>query len=359
MNRKTSPIYLLGAGIAVSFCVSLPVRASFLDNLFSSEEKQVLSAEQLSSQEGRANAMLQKAMSQHQSGKARQARDTYRSLVKTYPRSEAASEAQFQYARIREAEDEKKAFEAYEELITKYPNSSKFSEALERQYAIAEKLGASDNKGFLGIGAAVQPSKLIEMYQAISEAAPHSELAPKSLLSKGKVERKSGDKVAAVNSFQSVVSRYPNSPFATEAQYQIYEIRGVTAEDSFSPNQDRAQVEAGLDFVSQNPEDERAQSIRTDLQMIEERSIEKLFTTGKYYEEKMKKPDAAKVYYREVVKNPNTPYYAEAQQRLAALEAGGATVESRGNFLSQLPVGKKEKPEMRVSEDEVVPLPTN
>lgn len=114
-------------------------------------------------------------------------------------------------------------------------------------------------------------------------------------------------------------------------------------------------MEAGLDFVNQNPEDQRANEIKSDLQSIDERSMEKLYNTGMFYE-KSGKPDSARVYYREVVKNPNTTWAPKAQERLAILDGQANSVEKKAGMFGPNPL-KKDKVEMRTSDDEVVPLP--
>lgn len=333
----------------------------FLGNLLKKDEKRVMSAEEISTKEGSASGMLAKAQRYQSSGKRRQARDLYKSITKSYPRTDAAAEAQFQYAKILEAEgDGRKTFDAYQELITTYRNTPNFNEALSSQVRIAEALSKTEKKGFLGIGAPVQPSKLVEMFTQIAESAPHTEYAPKAILNIGHVHSKNGATAEALASYQEVVNTYQGTDYATEAQYQIFKLRGMKAERSNSPVEDRAQVEAGIDFVSQNPEDQRAQQVKANLDSIEERSMEKLFTTGQFYE-KSGKPDSARVYYREVVKNPNTVWAAKAQARLSALDSMPApadTVEKRAGFFGPNPL-KKDKVEMRASDDAVVPLPSS
>lgn len=343
--------FLVGAGLAPT------LHASIFDKVLNrGEEKRVLNAEQLTNQESSADALLQKAKNYESAGKRRQARDTYKSVARSYPRTTAAAEAKFGYGRMLEAEGEgRKAFEEYEELISNYPNYPGFSEVLQRQFSIADKLRNSDRKGLFGIGAAIQPSKLIEMFTSISESAPHTEFAPRSLLNIGYVHTEQGEQDKAISSFQTVVDTYVGTKFATEAQYEIFKLRGVKAENSNSPNQDRAQVEAGLDFVSQNPEDERAMEIKSNLDDIEERSMKKMYDTGMFYE-KSGKPVSARLYYREVVKNPNTPWASKAQERLNALDSAGESVESRAGLFGPNPL-KKDKVEMRTSGDDVVPLP--
>lgn len=330
---------------------------AFLDGLFSGgEEKKVLNAEQMSSQEGAAAGALAKAQASEQSGRQSSARDAYKDIVSSYPRSDSAAEAQFSYARLLEAEGEgRKAFDEYEKLIQSYPNSPHFNEAIQRQFGIAEGFRINNKGGFLGMGAAVQPSKLIEMFEKISKSGPHTEFAPRAKLNIGLVKKTTGVPLEAIAAFRSVVDGYPGTSYATEAQYEIFKIQGNMAEKSNSPIEDRAQVEAGLDFVNQNPEDARANEIKSNLQEIEVRAIEKLYTTGELYE-KMGKPDSARVYYREVVKNPNNPWAAKAQARLQALDQAPPPVEKRAGLFGPAPV-KTEDSQLRTGTDAVVPLP--
>ncbi|MCB1203435.1 MAG: tetratricopeptide repeat protein [Verrucomicrobiae bacterium] len=330
---------------------------AFLGGLFKkTEDKKVLSAEQLGSQEAKATEMLGKAQGYENAGKKRQARDAYKNISNSYPRTNAGGEAKFGYARMLEAEgDGRKAFEEYQELITNHRNSPNFNEAVRHQYEIAEGYRKSEKKGLLGIGAPIQPSKLVEMFEQISESAPFTEYAPKSLLAIGYVKTEIGEMDPAIASFQKVVDKYPETETAKEAQYQIFKLRGVTAEKSNSPVKDRAQVEAGLDFVNQNPQDQRAAEVKSDLQTIEERSMEKLYNTGMFYE-KSGKPDSARVYFREVVKNPNTSWASKARERLAILDGQANSVEKKAGMFGPNPL-KRDKVEMRTSNDSVVPLP--
>lgn len=343
------------------FSLGLSSSEAFLgDILKKGKEKRVVSAEELTGQESAAANLLAKAEAQRSAGRQRQARDLYKSVVNSYPRTEAAAEAQFQYAKILQKEGEgRKAFEEFEELITNFRNTKNFNEAVEAQFEIAESLRTTKKKGFLGLGAPVQPSQLVEMFETISEVAPYTDYAPKSLLNVGYVHTSQGDENLALLAFRSVVDNYRGTDYAAEAQYQIFQLRGVKAEQSNSPVEDRAQVEAGIDFMNQNPNDERAQKIQQNLKEIELREMEKQFNIGMHYE-KSGKPDSARVYYREVVKNPGTPWAAKAQERLNALDRAPApdNVEKKAGFFGPNPL-KKDKVEMRTSEDVVLPLPSS
>ncbi len=352
MIRKI-PFFLCAS--AVLSLSTAEAQFSFGD-LFNKKSEERVGAEEYATQQGTAQSKLDKAMSYENSGKSKQARDAYRSIVKSYPRTDAAAEAQFRYANMLDLTgDSRKAFEAYQDLITKFRNTNHFNESVQRQFEIAENMRSNERKGFLGIGASIQPSKLIEMFDQVASSVPQSELAPKSMLNIAEIHLEQEDRVSAESFYQKVVNTYPSTSYATEAQYEIFKIRGVTAEISNSPNVDRAQREAGLDFVNTNPNDQRAAEIRSGLDDIEARSMEKLFNTGRFYE-KSGKPESARVYYREVVKNPNTPWAAKAQERLNALDNAPVSVEKKASFFGANPL-KKESVEMRTSDDEVLPLP--
>ena len=198
------------------------------------------------------------------------------------------------------------------------------------------------------------------MYEQIAESAPYTQFAPKSLMAIGELSRRDGLNHEALRSYQAVVANYRGTPYARDAQFEIYKIRGQSAEESNSPSEDRAQVDAGLDFVSQNPADERAEQVRMGLEQIEERSLEKMFNTGQFYE-KSGKHKSAIVYYREIAKKPNSKYYQQAITRINEIEkilAGEAVEEKASRFGSLPTLPKIERPKFRVGKkDEAVALP--
>ncbi len=351
MNR---PARYLSLFLVIS-TLSASQAQGFLGGLF--QKKNQTGAEQATINSSVADAKLAKAQQTEASGNHRKARDLYKSITKSYPRSDAAAKAQFQYAKMLEKSgDGRKAFDAYRVLITEYRNTPDFNDALRSQFLIAEKLLKTEKKGFLGIGASIQPSQLIEMFEGIAESAPYTEFAPRSLLNISKVQIGEKQVPQALSTLKLVTDTYQGSSYATEAQYEIFRLRGVKAENSNSPQEDRAQVEAGIDFMSQNPNDVRGQEIQSNLREIEERTMEKRYNTGLFYE-KSGKPESARVYYREIVKNPNTAWAAKAQARLTALDNAPPPVEKRAGFFGPNPL-KKDEVEMRTSEDSVVPLPS-
>lgn len=364
--------------------------------------------------DGAASARLAEAQSREAAGDYSKALSLYKDIVDDYPRSQSAAESQFKVGEMYQViGKDKKAFEAFQKLLTDYKGSPRFVEAIQRQFNIAENLRVNGAKGFLGgIGADIQPSKLIEFYQQISANAPRTEIAAQSTLAVGSIQAGQGELAQSILSFESVVADYPETKYAAEAQYNLVTVHGREAEKSFSPVDLRQQREAGEDFINQfGDNDPRAQEIRQQLGALSDKESEKAFQVGKFYE-KNGSPKSAVIYYREVARHPNTKHYEEARRRMAKLveadpslaevakvertrvstDVGGASpilnpdpqgiptlptapstatppspdspsaassapapaVEEKSNRWNLL-----KKPKMRTSEDDVLPIPTD
>ena len=132
-----------------------------------------------------------------------------------------------------------------------YKDNAHFKEALQRQYHIASYYLEHGKRGFLGFGANIQPSNLIEFFNQISANAPYSPEAPKSRFNVGVVNTRSGKIEEALLAYAAVVEDYPGTPIAAKAQYEIVQLLGSTSEQSFNPANSRQHREAAEDFLNQ------------------------------------------------------------------------------------------------------------
>ncbi len=381
----------LGVAAALTLGALTPSHAA-LDFLKRDNKKP--SASEQASNEGAASALLADAQARESSGDYRKALKGYEGVVKSYPRSDAASESQFKVGELLQVDGkEKKAFEAFQKFLTDYKGSPRFAEAVQRQFTIAENLRVNGDKGFLGgIGADIQPSKLIEFYEQISANAPRTELSAQSRVAVGQIQAKQGDIAEAIVTFESVVQDYPETKYAAEAQFNLVKLHGREASQSFSPVDLRQQREAGEDFISQFGDDPRSQEVRQALGQLSDKESEKAFEVARFYEKSGELKSAA-IYYREVARHPNTKHYAEAQKRLSDLiakdpslaavanapaprassgEGGGGgipvpptpviappTVTLPTAPADQEPLPMPSRPQMRASGDDVLPIPND
>lgn len=349
---------------------------------------EAIAPERISGDEASAQTLFNQAQSLPSS----KALSVYRSIVKQYPYTKTAAEAQFKVAQIREAEGGgRKAFDEYQAFIDSYKGSQHFSEAVNRQFTIAKGLMETQGKGFLGMGGSVQPSKLIEMFKSIRNNAPRNEaLAAASLFNVGVIYRRDGKDVEAIDTFQSVVDEFARSSFAADAQFQIIEINSAIAANSRNPANLRQYEESINDFMIQFPKDPRVADVKGRIGKLDDTDTENKFNIGRFYERKGELAAAA-VYYYEVTQRPGSARHADAKERLdkilqadpsisvdgrrrpvASAAAGGSgnnapsggrrpaapSVKERASFLGPPPPSLKEqKPAMRTSADDVVPIP--
>lgn len=385
--RKTAFI------IAASSSVVLLTAPTSADAFLGFGKKpEVLNADDLAAQEAAASKLLASARAAEPEVSTRKSRSSYGSIVKNYPRTASAGEAKFKLGTLREQDGKpKKAFKEYQEFITDYRESPRFGEAVKRQYDIALTLMQSDKKGFLGIGAAIQPSDLIEMFEQISANAPFSEYAPLSLYNIGVVNRTQNDVDAAIDAFDAVVQEYPDSHLKGEAMKQKFDMLGTAASVSNNPQNVRAQYEAGQDALNQL-QGEEAEEILQQMGKLEDKEKEKNFDIARFYEGQ-REYKAAAVYYREVISKPSGSEFEQlAKERLAALieadpsvgavppprraapkpapsaapapsssspsPAAATLTKDRADYLGPpIPANAKTKPAMRTSADDVLPIP--
>ncbi|MCB1076613.1 MAG: tetratricopeptide repeat protein [Verrucomicrobiae bacterium] len=381
------------AAVIVLGSIAVPSQAAF-DFLKKDNEKPTVS--QQASDDAAANALLSQAQNSEASSQYRKALGVYEDVVKKYPRSTAAAESQFKVGEILQVDGkDKKAFEAFQKLLTDYKSSPRFAEAVQRQFSIAENLRTNGSKGFLGgIGADIQPSQLIEFYEQISGNAPRTELAAQSQIAIGSIHAKQGELAEAIVAFESVVQEYPGTKYASEAQYNLFQLHGQEANKSFSPMDLRQQREAGEDFINQFGNDPRSQDIKSALGDLSEKEASKAYEVGRFYE-KSGDLRAAAIYYREVLRLPNGKHAGDAQKRLGSLverdpslaqiaqskpkfgedhtpsvplAPPGPSLPARPTIAAPSPPANSqpapppfqgEKPRLRATGDDVLPIPTD
>ncbi len=249
-----------------------------------------------------------------------------RHLVKTWPLSDFAPQAQYLVGRCYEAKhDDQKAFDQYQKILEKYPKSENVPEVLQRQYQIANRfLQGQWFKlwGYIPIFPSME--RTAGMFDKIVKSGPYSEVGPHAQLRIGAAREKQRHYPEAVKAYEAAADRYHDRPrIAADALYRAgvaYQKQAKTGEyDQSMAGQSIAEF---TDFVTLYPDDPRvpkAQRIMTSLKAEQARGN---FVIAKYYE-KHGRWNGALVYYNEVVLNdpdPNSPYATEARQRIETLK---------------------------------------
>jgi outer membrane protein assembly factor BamD len=246
-----------------------------------------------------------------------------RRVVRVWPLSDYAPQAQYLVGRCLEAQGkDEKAFEEYQKVLEKHPKLSNYQEIVQRQYDIANKY--NNGKWFRLWGYIPYPSRdrTADMYAKIVKTGPYSDVAPQAQLKIGAVREKQRNYPSAVKAYETASDRYHDRPqIASDATYKAglaWNKQAQTAEyDQTTAGQ---AIATFTDFMALYPTDSRVPEAQKKISSLKTEQARGNFQVAKFYE-KYHKWKGAMVYYNEViVQDPNSPYAAEAQKRIAVLK---------------------------------------
>ncbi len=257
-------------------------------------------------------------------GANEQAIAAYRRFLKLYPASPRAPKAQLRIAEALEARGKlTRAFDAYQTLVTKYPDTPDFDHAVAQQVLIANKYLTGRTMNILGISLMPGAERAETMYRKILENAPFSKHSPITQFNLGLALERQGRNQEARREFQTVLDRYPQSPVADDALYQIAYIHMRTGLTRRS--QDLSSLvlakETFEDFLFQFPNSEKAAQARDNLKEIGAREAGDIMAIARYYDW-LRNYRAAVIYYNDVIRRQPGSADAEiARNRVQVLRS--------------------------------------
>jgi len=265
--------------------------------------------------------VAQGAFDQHNFGLARKAA---RRVVRVWPLSDYAPQAQYLVGRCyEELGNDERAFKQYEKALEKHPKMLNYQEVLQRQYEIANKyLGGKWFKLWGYIPMFPSMERTAEMFDKIVKNGPYGEIAPQAQMNIGLARVKQRNYPLAVKAYELAADRYHDRPkVAADALY-----RAGLAYNRQAQAADYDQSAAGqaiatfTDFMTLYPDDRRVPEAQKIITMLKTEQARGNFQTAKFYE-KRKKWNGALVYYNEVLlQDPNSPYASSARQRIDELK---------------------------------------
>jgi len=249
-----------------------------------------------------------------------------RRVVKRWPFSDYAPQAQYLMARVYAMNgNDEKAFKEYQKLIEKYPKVENYQEVLKKQYDIANRYLAGEwfkLWGVIPIGPSMD--KTVAMYEKVIKNGQFSEVAPQAQLNIGAAHEKRYFKeyMKAAQAYEKAADRYHDLPkVAAEAQFKTgtaYTKQARTAE--YDQSVAGKAIAAFSDFNVLYPDDPRVSEAQKIIATLKTEQARGSYAIAKFYE-KRKRWNGALIYYNEVlVKDPNSIYASEAKQRIEALK---------------------------------------
>jgi outer membrane protein assembly factor BamD (BamD/ComL family) len=206
-----------------------------------------------------------------------------------------------------------------------------FEEAIQYKFKIAEKYHRGEKKHVLGWENMPKwvPARdeAIAIYDEVITALPHHELAAHALFGKAKLLIKDDEYKSSIETYQTLVRRFPKHPLAAESYIGIGEVYLIQSQAQY-PDQDYLDLaEINLrKFRYDFPGEERLAVAEKMLLDMKEVYASDLYDTGRFYE-RTKKPQAAYIYYMRILaKYPETKVCDLVNKRLSRLKYRPTTV---------------------------------
>ena len=243
-------------------------------------------------------------------------------LVRNYPRSKEAADAEFYTGLCLEAQNKAfEAFKAYQRVIDRYPFSDRAVDVVQKQYDIGlQMMEGEAKKNFVG-GILGSSYNVVEVFRAVIKNAPYGPLAPQAQYKIGLYLQGERLYQEARDEFEKVVNDYPDSEWATAAKYQLAlsdAKRSTGAEYDQKVTQEA--VEGFKEFVKENPDAELSAKAQDQIKGLREKEAENNFLIAEFYE-KQKNYSAAKLYFGNVARDfEDTSWAKKAQERLLKVE---------------------------------------
>jgi outer membrane protein assembly factor BamD len=250
-----------------------------------------------------------------------------RRVVKVWPLSDYAPQAQYLLARAYEAKgQDEKAFKEYQKLLEKQPKLPNYDEILQRQYAIAGKFLAGKWFKLWGVIPFFSSmDKTSDMYDKIVKNGPFSDIAPQAQMNIGAAREKQKNFPMAAKAYETAADRYHDRPqIAADALFRqglAYQKQAQTAE--YDQNTAGQAIATFTDFTTLYPNDPRVKQVQSIIAALRKEQARGNFQIARFYE-KRKRWKAAETYYNEVVNltldDPKSAFATQARERIDVLK---------------------------------------
>jgi outer membrane protein assembly factor BamD len=268
----------------------------------------------------RAKDQLAAAQQAFDEKKYKLAQKSAQRVVKVWPLSDYAPQAQYLIGRCyEERKQDEKAFNAYQVLLVKYPRSVHADDVQHRQFVIALRFLHGQWFKLLGyIPFFPSMDKTAEMFDKIVRYGPYGDLAPQAQMNIGAAREKEKDYPQAVKAYELAADRYSEQKqLAADALYKAAMAYNKQARKADYDQSVAGQaISAFTDFMALYPDDPRVPDAIRLINTLKTEQARGNFSVAQYYE-KEKKWDGALVYYNEVlIKDAGSPLAKQARERI-------------------------------------------
>ena len=257
-------------------------------------------------------------------GSLRAARRAYDALVREWPHSKEAMDAQYAVARIfEESGNLKEAFDEYQYLVAHYAGLFSFDEVQDRQWRIANAL-LNEGRSFLGIDLGPGAEER-ERFEKMVCNAPRSPRVPEMMLVIGGMREDEKDYKEAISVYDGLLNRFPKSPQAPTAAYLDAKCRYLLSLEN-DDNEDRCRNSLAFfkSLLERMPNHPSKDDLLFWQGKLQELLLEQNYQQAIFYERR--RPAVAESAYTRFLSEFGTSKYAEdIKSRLEALRAARST----------------------------------
>lgn len=258
------------------------------------------------------------AMSFFASSDYKRALSEFEKLIKQYPLSTLASEAQYYLALSYENLGKYyTAFENYQLVIDKYPYTERVDEIIEREYHIGNYFYTGQKAKILGMAILPAKDKAVEIFNTVVENAPYGKYADIAQYKLGQCHMDLKDYINAALAFKEIIENYPKSPLVDDAKYKI---AMCAADSTTGPEYNEEDTDKAIkefkDFVKRYPDSHMEKEARSFIKKLENQKAQNTFNIAQFYE-KQGNTESAIIYYEEILsKYPESIWAPKALEKL-------------------------------------------
>lgn len=255
-------------------------------------------------------------------GEYNNAARAYKALIKAYPTSPYAPQAQLKTGECYEHEGLLyEAFKEYQKLLENYPKETDFDNIIKREYRIGEAFIKGKKRMLWRFPIVPAVDKGVEILETIVNNAPYSEIAPGAEFTIGTAYKRQGKYTEAISAYNKIVTDYKETPLYEESLYQVGWCN-YKKSHGFSYDQMAAKeaIKYFERFIKEFPQSKHTPKIKKLLGSLTGAQAKGILQIARYYDNYNYK-EAAIMYYKDIVeKFPGTEEAKEAEKRLKCLQ---------------------------------------
>lgn len=277
-------------------------------------------------------AQLEFAHAFETNGSCKAAAKAYEALVREWPSSPVAAEAQRRKASVlaRMAADKndmslyEDAFDEYEYLMHYFPGLCSYAKVAELQYKIACHL-KDDTKSIFGFKYDTNREKRLR-FESVVRLAPGSTWVPDAMLEIGNLRVDDNELAEAAEVFDNIVTRFPDSKQAREAAFKACKCRyTLVQKKDYNASRCRNALNGVNMALKRYPDLEEAATLKTWAGELSGMLEEKAWNNAVFYDTRQRTKQAAvSAYERFLAEFPESSHRGEAVARIEAIKSGAA-----------------------------------